>query len=177
MESAGWWAITLPSSPTSRNKWRQRDIKISVASIRRRATLDRSRNRPSATSRIIHAIALVAGALVMVELMAGITLAQNWDVAGIQLICCTIYFVLLTHRGRNFYSLDTLLFRRFPDTKDWFRKLDALNSEPLSKKDANSLGRSAAASSFRDLPSRHQRLHCHYQTEIPRQFDSALIAR
>jgi hypothetical protein len=48
----------------------------------------------------------------MVVLMAGITLAQNWDVAGIQLIYCAIYFVLLTHRGRNFYSLDTLLFRR-----------------------------------------------------------------
>ena len=43
--------------------------------------------------------------------MACITLAQNWDVAGIQLISCAIYFVLLTHRGRNFYSLDTLIAR------------------------------------------------------------------
>jgi thiosulfate dehydrogenase (quinone) large subunit len=56
--------------------------------------------------------ALVAGSLVMIVLMAGITLAQNWDVAGIQLIYCAIYFVLLTHRGRNFYSLDTLLPKR-----------------------------------------------------------------
>jgi thiosulfate dehydrogenase [quinone] large subunit len=56
--------------------------------------------------------ALVAGSLVMITLMAGITLAQNWDVAGIQLIYCAIYFVLLTHRGRNFYSLDTLLPKR-----------------------------------------------------------------
>jgi thiosulfate dehydrogenase [quinone] large subunit len=55
--------------------------------------------------------ALVAGSLVMIVLMAGITLAQNWDVAGIQLIYCAIYFVLLTHRGRNFYSLDTLIAR------------------------------------------------------------------
>ena len=55
--------------------------------------------------------ALVAGSLVMIVLMAGITLAQNWDVAGIQLIYCAIYFVLLTHRGRNFYSLDTLIGR------------------------------------------------------------------
>ena len=55
--------------------------------------------------------ALVAGSLVMILLMAGITLAQNWDVAGIQLIYCAIYFVLLTHRGRNFYSLDTLITR------------------------------------------------------------------
>jgi thiosulfate dehydrogenase [quinone] large subunit len=57
--------------------------------------------------------ALVAGSLVMIVLMAGITLAQNWDVAGIQLIYCAIYFVLLTHRGRNFYSLDTLITKRF----------------------------------------------------------------
>ena len=56
--------------------------------------------------------ALVAGSLVLIVLMAGITLAQNWDVAGIQLIYCAIYFVLLTHRGRNFYSLDTLLLKR-----------------------------------------------------------------
>ena len=56
--------------------------------------------------------ALVAGSLEMIVLMAGITLAQNWDVAGIQLIYCAIYFVLLTHRGRNFYSLDTLLPKR-----------------------------------------------------------------
>ena len=53
--------------------------------------------------------ALVAGSLVLIALMAGITLAQNWDVAGIQLIYCVIYFVLLTHRDRNVYSLDTLL--------------------------------------------------------------------
>jgi thiosulfate dehydrogenase [quinone] large subunit len=56
--------------------------------------------------------ALVAGSVVMIALMAGITLAQNWDVAGIQLIYCFIYFVLLTHHGRNFYSLDTLIGKR-----------------------------------------------------------------
>ena len=55
--------------------------------------------------------ALVAGSLEMIVLMAGITLAQNWEVAGIQLIYCAIYFVLLTHRGRNFYSFDTLIAR------------------------------------------------------------------
>jgi|HubBroStandDraft_4_1064222.scaffolds.fasta_scaffold57928_1 thiosulfate dehydrogenase [quinone] large subunit len=55
--------------------------------------------------------ALVAGSFVMIALIAGITLAQNWDVAGIQLIYCAIYFVLLTHRSRNFYSLDTLFKR------------------------------------------------------------------
>ena len=56
--------------------------------------------------------ALVAGSLEMIVLMAGITLAQNWEVAGIQLIYCFIYFLLLTHRGRNFYSLDTLIAKR-----------------------------------------------------------------
>jgi hypothetical protein len=55
---------------------------------------------------------------VMIALMAGITLAQNWDVAGIQLIYCAIYFVLLTHRGRNVYSLDTVLHRR-PQTRNY----------------------------------------------------------
>jgi thiosulfate dehydrogenase [quinone] large subunit len=34
--------------------------------------------------------ALVAGSLEMIVLMAGITLAQNWEVAGIQLIYCAI---------------------------------------------------------------------------------------
>jgi len=62
--------------------------------------------------------ALVAGSLVMIALMAGITLAQNWDVAGIQLIYCAIYFVLLTHGGRNVYSLDTVLHRR-PQTRNY----------------------------------------------------------
>ena len=56
--------------------------------------------------------ASVAGSLVMIALMAGITLAQNWDVAGIQLIYCAIYYVLLTHRSRNFYSLDTVIAKR-----------------------------------------------------------------
>ncbi len=56
-------------------------------------------------------IALIAGSVVMVLLMAGTTLAQQWDVAGLQLIYCLTYFALLTLRGRNFYSLDTLLGR------------------------------------------------------------------
>ena len=56
--------------------------------------------------------ALVAGSVLMIVLMAGITLAQNWDVAGIQLIYCAIYFLLLTYRERNFYSLDTRMGKR-----------------------------------------------------------------
>jgi len=54
-------------------------------------------------------IALIAGFLDMILLMAGITLAQNWDVAGIQLIYCLIYFVLLAWLDRNYFSFDTLV--------------------------------------------------------------------
>ncbi|HTV60213.1 MAG TPA: MauE/DoxX family redox-associated membrane protein [Verrucomicrobiae bacterium] len=56
-------------------------------------------------------IALIAGFTVMFLLMAGITLAQDWSVAGLQLIYCLTYFVLLTFRDRNFFSLDHLLKR------------------------------------------------------------------
>lgn len=56
-------------------------------------------------------IALIAGFLVMIVLMAGIKLAQDWETAGLQLIYCLIYFVLLTYLNRNHFSLDTLLRR------------------------------------------------------------------
>lgn len=56
-------------------------------------------------------IALIAGSALMVLLMAGATLAQEWDTAGLQLIYCLAYFALLTLRERNFLSLDTLLRR------------------------------------------------------------------
>jgi len=56
-------------------------------------------------------IALIAGFLVLIVLMAGITLAQDWETAGLQLIYCLIYFVLLTYLNRNHFSLDTLLRR------------------------------------------------------------------
>jgi thiosulfate dehydrogenase [quinone] large subunit len=55
--------------------------------------------------------ALIAGSDVMVLLMAGATLAQEWEIAGLQLIYCLTYFILLTLRGRNIFSLDTLLWR------------------------------------------------------------------
>ena len=55
--------------------------------------------------------ALIAGSAVMILLMAGSTLAQDWNVAGLQLIYCLIYFVLLALRDRNHFSLDTLLHR------------------------------------------------------------------
>ena len=48
-------------------------------------------------------IALIAGSTVMVLLMTGTTLAQDWNTAGLQLIYCLTYFVLLTFRARNFF--------------------------------------------------------------------------
>jgi thiosulfate dehydrogenase (quinone) large subunit len=61
--------------------------------------------------------ALIAGFLVMVVLMAGITLAQDWTTAGLQLIYCVVYFLLLSCLDRNYFSLDTLL-RRSPAPPD-----------------------------------------------------------
>src|SRR5271168_4318404 len=52
--------------------------------------------------------ALVAGSALMVLLMAGATLAKEWDIAGLQLIYCLAYFVLLTLRDRNLFSIDSL---------------------------------------------------------------------
>jgi thiosulfate dehydrogenase (quinone) large subunit len=56
-------------------------------------------------------IALIAGWLVMILLMAGVTLAQDWNAAGLQLIYCIIYFLLLARLDWNHFSLDTLFFR------------------------------------------------------------------
>lgn len=57
-------------------------------------------------------VALIVGFAVMAMLMVGITLAQDWNVAGLQLVYCLIYFVLLTYRDRNYLSFDTLLQRK-----------------------------------------------------------------
>ena len=50
---------------------------------------------------------LIAGSLVMAALVAGTNLAQDWNVAGLQLIYCFIYYYLLAHRrDLNRVSLD-----------------------------------------------------------------------
>ncbi|HLK51485.1 MAG TPA: DoxX family membrane protein [Bryobacteraceae bacterium] len=56
--------------------------------------------------------ALIAGALVMTVLVFGTNLAQDWNVAGLQLIYCFLYYYLLTHREWNTLSLDARLFRK-----------------------------------------------------------------
>jgi len=53
---------------------------------------------------------LIAGSLVMAALVAGTNLAQDWNVAGLQLIYCFIYYYLLAHRrDLNRFSLDALI--------------------------------------------------------------------
>ena len=52
--------------------------------------------------------ALIAGGLVMAALVFGTNLAQDWNVAGLQLIYCFLYYYLLAHRELNRISLDGL---------------------------------------------------------------------
>lgn len=58
-------------------------------------------------------VALIAGSLVMTVLVFGTNLAQDWNVAGLQLIYCFLYYYLLAHRReRNLLSLDAWLLRK-----------------------------------------------------------------
>ena len=52
--------------------------------------------------------AFIAGALVMLVLVIGTNLAQDWAVAGLQLIYCFIYYYLLAHLEQNAISADGL---------------------------------------------------------------------
>ena len=55
---------------------------------------------------------LIAGGLVMAVLVVGTNLAQDWNVAGLQLIYCFLYYYLLVHRRElNALSLDGWLRR------------------------------------------------------------------
>lgn len=50
--------------------------------------------------------ALIAGFSLMIVLMAGVTLLQNWDTATSQLIYCLVFFVLLALNSLNTVSVD-----------------------------------------------------------------------
>jgi thiosulfate dehydrogenase (quinone) large subunit len=50
--------------------------------------------------------ALIGGALVMLCLVVGTNLAQDWLVSGLQLIYCFLYYYLLVHRDQNRLSVD-----------------------------------------------------------------------
>ena len=56
--------------------------------------------------------ALIAGAILMIVLTFGSTLAQKWDMAGLQLPYAIAYWILLTFTERNVLSLDMLLRQR-----------------------------------------------------------------
>ena len=55
--------------------------------------------------------ALIAGALVLAALVIGTNLAQDWNVAGLQLIYAFLYYYLLVHRDQNAVSVDGMMSR------------------------------------------------------------------
>ena len=55
--------------------------------------------------------ALIAGGLVITMLAIGTNLAQDWGVAGLQLIYAFLYYYLLVHRDQNVISIDASLSR------------------------------------------------------------------
>jgi thiosulfate dehydrogenase (quinone) large subunit len=62
---------------------------------------------------IVTRVALIAGGLLMTALVFGTNLAQDWNVAGLQLIYCFIYYYLLAHRRElNRISLDAWLLQK-----------------------------------------------------------------
>ncbi|UBF28340.1 DoxX family protein [Kovacikia minuta CCNUW1] len=56
--------------------------------------------------------ALVTGFGLMIMLMYGVTLLQNWDTATSQLIYCLVFFILIAANRFNTFSIDALLERR-----------------------------------------------------------------
>ena len=52
---------------------------------------------------------MIAGALVMLCLVIGTNLAQDWVVSGLQLIYCFLYYYLLVHLEENTISVDAML--------------------------------------------------------------------
>lgn len=55
--------------------------------------------------------ALIAGGLVLTALVIGTNLAQDWNVAGLQLIYALLYYYLLVHRDQNVVSVDGMVSR------------------------------------------------------------------
>jgi thiosulfate dehydrogenase [quinone] large subunit len=53
-------------------------------------------------------VTLVVTSLLMLSLQAGVCLAQNWSLAGEQLIYVIILFILLTFESRNRWSVDRM---------------------------------------------------------------------
>jgi len=55
---------------------------------------------------------LIAGGLVMLVLVTGTNLAQDWLVSGLQLIYCFLYYYLLVHIRENRWSVDAMMGKR-----------------------------------------------------------------
>lgn len=53
--------------------------------------------------------ALIGGGIVMLCLVIGTNLAQDWLVSGLQLIYAFLYYYLLAHIGENRYSIDGMM--------------------------------------------------------------------
>ena len=54
---------------------------------------------------------LIAGGLVIMALVIGTNLAQDWLVSGLQLIYAFLYYYILVHVDQNRYSIDALTRR------------------------------------------------------------------
>jgi thiosulfate dehydrogenase [quinone] large subunit len=52
---------------------------------------------------------MIAGGLVMLALVIGTNLAQDWVVSGLQLIYCFLYYYLLVHLDENTISVDAMM--------------------------------------------------------------------
>ena len=64
------------------------------------------------TLGLVTQAALVTLFGLMIVLMYGVTLIQNWDAAGSQLIYCLVLFILIAGNSFNTFSLDRLISRR-----------------------------------------------------------------
>ena len=57
---------------------------------------------------LVTRFSLIAGGLVILCLVIGTNLAQDWLVSGLQLIYAFLYYYLLAHLDLNRYSIDAL---------------------------------------------------------------------
>jgi thiosulfate dehydrogenase [quinone] large subunit len=57
-------------------------------------------------------VALIAGSLVILSLTFGVTLVQQWDIAGLQLTYAIAYAALLFLLHYNWYSIDRARLRK-----------------------------------------------------------------
>jgi thiosulfate dehydrogenase [quinone] large subunit len=57
-------------------------------------------------------LALIGGALLMIILLLGKSLQQDWTTVAIQLVYAFLYFVLLAFGGWNRFALDCLIRRK-----------------------------------------------------------------